>query len=229
MKYYFQEKQAVMKALQSSESGLRASEVEKRLGTYGKNKLAEEKKTSLFARFLKQLADPMILVLLAAAILSGITSAYAGESFADVFIILFVVVLNSVLGVVEENKAEKAIDALKTMTAATSKVLRDGKVIVVKSEELVPGDIIRLEAGDSVPADARIIECASMKVEESALTGESVPVEKRRIRLTQMGRKFHWATAEIWFTWAVLLSMDAASQLSAALACRRKWVKSRMH
>ena len=178
MKYYFQEKQAVMKALQSSESGLKASEVEKRLGTYGKNKLAEGKKTSLFARFLKQLADPMILVLLAAAILSGITSAYAGESFADVFIILFVVVLNSVLGVVEENKAEKAIDALKTMTAATSKVLRDGKVIVVKSEELVPGDIIHLEAGDSVPADARIIECASMKVEESALTGESVPVEK---------------------------------------------------
>ena len=120
----------------------------------------------------------MIIVLLAAAVLSGITSAYAEESFADVFIILFVVVLNSVLGVVQESKAEEAINALKTMTAATSKVLRDGKIAIIKSEDLVPGDIIHLEAGDSVPADARIIECASLKVEESALTGESVPVEK---------------------------------------------------
>lgn len=189
MKYYFQETQAAMDALQASESGLKSSEVETRIETYGKNKLAEGKKTSILVRLLKQLADPMILVLLAAAVLSGVTSVYAGESFADVFIILFVVVLNSVLGVVEENKAEKAIDALKTMTAATSKVLRDGKVMVVKSEDLVPGDIIRLEAGDSVPADARIIECASMKVEESALTGESVPVEKTSDALDANGQE----------------------------------------
>lgn len=178
MNYYLQEKRSVLTALKSRESGLDSAEVEKRLQTHGKNKLAEGKKVSLFTRFLKQLADPMIIVLLAAAVLSGITSAYAGESFADVFIILFVVVLNSVLGVVQESKAEEAINALKTMTAATSKVLRDGKIVIIKSEDLVPGDIIHLEAGDSVPADARIIECASMKVEESALTGESVPVEK---------------------------------------------------
>ena len=178
MNYYLQEKQNVLKALKARESGLDSKEVEKRLQTHGKNKLAEGKKVSLVTRFLKQLADPMIIVLLAAAVLSGITSAYAEESFADVFIILFVVVLNSVLGVVQESKAEEAINALKTMTAATSKVLRDGKIAIIKSEDLVPGDIIHLEAGDSVPADARIIECASLKVEESALTGESVPVEK---------------------------------------------------
>lgn len=178
MNYYLQEKQSVLQALRSGESGLEASEAEKRLHKYGKNRLEEGKRSGLFSRFMKQLADPMILVLLAAAALSGITAAYAGESPADVFIILFVVVLNSVLGVVQESKAEEAIHALKTMMAATTKVLRGGKMAVIQSEELVPGDIILLEAGDAVPADARIIECASMKVEESALTGESVPVGK---------------------------------------------------
>lgn len=102
-----------------------------------------------------QLADPMIIVLLAAAALSGVTAVYGGESLADVFIILFVVVLNSVLGVVQESKAEEAIAALKTMTAAHSKVLRDGKLSSIKSEDLVPGDVILLEAGDAVPADAK--------------------------------------------------------------------------
>jgi Ca2+-transporting ATPase len=121
----------------------------------------------------------MILVLLAAAALSGITAAYAGESPVDVFIILFVVVLNSVLGVAQESKAETAIAALRSMAAAQSRVLRDGRLTVVPSEDLVPGDVIALEAGDAVPADARILECASLKVEESALTGESVPVTKQ--------------------------------------------------
>lgn len=189
MNYYLQKRENVLKALESGKSGLQTPEVEKRLRLYGKNKLAEGKKVSLLSRFLKQLADPMILMLLAAAVLSAVTSSYAGESFADVFIILAVVVLNSVLGVVEENKAEEAIEALKTMTAATSKVLRDGKLTVVRSEELVPGDVIHLEAGDSVPADARIIECASMKVEESALTGESVPVEKTPEALARNGQE----------------------------------------
>lgn len=129
-------------------------------------------------RFLAQLADPMIIILIAAAVISGVISAVNKEVPTDVFIIMFVVILNAVLGVVQESKAEKAIEALKEMTAATSKVLRDGKQISVKSEELVPGDIIILEAGDSVPADARLIESASLKCEEAALTGESVPVDK---------------------------------------------------
>jgi len=178
MVYYQQDPLSVLNALEASASGLTASEAGRRQLSYGKNKLVEPKKTSMIVRFSKQLANPMIIVLLIAAALSGITSVYAGEPMADVFIILFVVILNSILGVVQESKAEEAIEALKTMTAATSKVLRDGKLAVIKSEDLVPGDVIHLEAGDSVPADARILECASMKVEEAALTGESVPAEK---------------------------------------------------
>ncbi len=178
MAYYQQEQKSVLESLESTPSGLTSFEVEKRQLSHGKNKLAEPKKTGIIVRFFKQLANPMIIVLLIAAGLSGFTAVYEGESLADVFIILFVVILNSVLGVVQESKAEQAIEALKTMTAATSKVLRDNKLTFIKSEELVPGDIIHLEAGDSVPADARILECASMKVEEAALTGESVPAEK---------------------------------------------------
>ena len=178
MAYYQQDRQSVLDTLESTASGLTSSEAEQRQLSHGKNKLAEQKKASIIVRFFKQLANPMIIVLLIAAALSGFTAVYEGESMADVFIILFVVILNSVLGVVQESKAEQAIEALKTMTASTSKVLRDGKLTVIKSEELVPGDIIHLEAGDSVPADARLLECASMKVEEAALTGESVPAEK---------------------------------------------------
>lgn len=178
MKYYLEETDQVLHALSSTEQGLSAAEAEKRLSENGRNKLKEGKKISLFRRFLTQLMDPMIIILLAAALVSGITAVYAGESFADVFIILFVVVVNSVLGVYQENKAEKAIEALQQMAAAQSKVLRDGQPVLVKSEELVVGDVILLEAGDAVPADARIIECASLKIEEAALTGESVPVDK---------------------------------------------------
>lgn len=160
-------------------TGLSTQEANARLEKNGKNKLQEAKKDSLFKRFLKQLADPMIIVLLGAAALSAVTSAYEGESFADVFIILGVVILNSVLGVVQESKAEAAIEALKEMTAAMTKVWRDGHLITIRSEDLVVGDVIALEAGDAVPADARILECASLKVEEAALTGESVPVLKQ--------------------------------------------------
>ncbi len=179
MKFYSLDSEKALDELKTSKDGLAAAEAEKRLSDYGKNKLVEGKKESIIVKFFKQMADPMIIVLLVAAVLSGITAVYEGESFADVFIILFVVVLNAVLGVVQESKAEEAIEALKTMTAANSKVMRDGKLTVVHSEDLVPGDVILLEAGDAVPADARILECASMKVEESALTGESVPVVKR--------------------------------------------------
>ena len=125
-----------------------------------------------------QFADPMIIILIVAAAISGVTAFYAKESFADVIIILAVVIINAVLGVYQESKAEKAIEALQEMAAATSKVYRDGKLITIRSEELVPGDIVVLEAGDAVPADGRIIQCASMKIEEAALTGESVPVDK---------------------------------------------------
>ena len=185
MNYCIKETDETLAALGSTRQGLSAQEAEARLARDGKNKLVEGKKTTLLQRFLSQLADPMIIVLLVAAALSGITSAYAGESFADVFIILFVVILNSVLGVLQESKAEEAIAALKAMTASTSKVWRNGQLAHLKSEELVTGDVILLEAGDSVPADARILECASMKVEEAALTGESVPVMKTSEVLAQ--------------------------------------------
>lgn len=175
---YLEPASEVLVKEESRKSGLNSSEADERLRKFGKNKLIEQKKRSTILRFLDQIKDPMILVLLAAALLSFATAIYQKESPADVFIILFVVILNSVLGVIQENKAEEAIDALKKMTAATSKVKRDGKIINIKSEDLVRGDIIILEAGNAVPADGRIIECASLKIEESALTGESVPVTK---------------------------------------------------
>lgn len=178
MKYYLEDTEKIFSQLKSSPQGLSRQEAEKRLAEHGPNKLAEAKKPSLLSRFIKQLMDPMIIILLAAALISGITSAYAHESFADVFIILFVVIINAVLGVYQESKAEAAIEALQKMAAATSKVLRDGQVTQVPSSELVPGDVVLLEAGDAVPADGRIIECASLKIEEAALTGESVPVNK---------------------------------------------------
>ncbi len=179
MNDYLKSAEEVLLEQKSSENGLSAKTAEERLLKFGKNKLAEAKKTPLIVRFLKELADPMIIILLAAAAVSGVTAAYANESFTDVFIILAVVIINAVLGVYQESKAEKAIAALQEMTAATSKVLRDGMMRIVKSEELVPGDVVLLEAGDAVPADARIIESASLKVEEAALTGESVPVSKK--------------------------------------------------
>ena len=159
--------------------GLSDAEVQRRAAQYGRNRLKEGHKTPLIQRFLQQLADPMILILLAAALISGVTSVLQGESMADVFIILIVVIINAVLNVLQESKAEKAVASLQEMSAATSKVLRDGRQQTVPSEALVPGDVILLEAGDAVPADARVIEAASLKVEEAALTGESVPVTKQ--------------------------------------------------
>lgn len=178
MKEYLSSLEEVLKEQNSSQEGLTTGEAQERLSKYGKNELEKGKKTSLLQRFLKELADPMIIILIVAAIISGITAFYEGESFADVVIILSVVVINAVLGVVQESKAEAAIEALQEIAAATSKVLRDGKVTVLKSDELVPGDVVLLEAGDAVPADGRIIESASMKIEEAALTGESVPANK---------------------------------------------------
>lgn len=178
MQYYLKSVEETLSEVNASADGLTTAEAEERLQANGKNKLEEPPKDSLFKKLLSQFADPMIIILIVAAVISGITSFYSGESFADVIIILAVVIINAVLGVYQESKAEKAIEALQEMAAATSKVYRDGKLMSVKSEELVRGDIVVLEAGDAVPADGRIIQCASMKVEEAALTGESVPVEK---------------------------------------------------
>ena len=178
MKFYCEDQEKVLEKLHSTKDGLSSAEAAKRLEENGKNKLAAAKGKSIIRRFFEQFADPMIVILLVAAAISGILAVVEGESFADVIIILAVVIVNAVLGVYQESKAEKAIEALQEMSAATSKVMRDGKVQIVKSEDLVLGDIILLEAGDAVPADARILENASLKVEEAALTGESVPVTK---------------------------------------------------
>ena len=179
MKEYLQSASDVLSALSSSaDNGLSAGEAQKRLEANGKNKLVEGKKESLLHRFLKQLAEPMTIILIVAAAISGVLAFVESEFPSDVIIIMAVVLINAVLGVLQESKAEKAIEALQEIAAATSKVIRDGRQISVRSEDLVVGDIIVLEAGDAVPADARIIECASMKIEEAALTGESVPVTK---------------------------------------------------
>ncbi len=179
MKFYCENAEEVMNQVNSSENGLTETEALKRLEENGKNRLEAAKGKSLFRRFMEQLADPMIIILLAAAAVSGILAAMEPEGeFVDVIIILAVVIINAVLGVYQESKAEKAIEALQEMSAATSKVIRDGKVQIVHSEDLVVGDVILLEAGDAVPADARILESASLKIEEAALTGESVPVTK---------------------------------------------------
>jgi Ca2+-transporting ATPase len=184
MQDYLKSVAQVLEEQQVHENGLTQQEVSEREGKFGKNKLTEAKKATILERFLKQLADPMIIILIAAAAVSGITAVYAHESFADVIIILAVVLINAVLGVVQESKAEQAIAALQEIAAATSKALRDGQLMTIRSVDLVPGDVVILEAGDSVPADGRIMECASMKVEEAALTGESLPVTKTAEALT---------------------------------------------
>ncbi len=191
MKEYLSTTAEVLEAQGVTEHGLSESEAAARLEKNGKNKLAEGKKESLIHRFFKQLAEPMTIILLVAAAISAGVEIYEGlqpgHTFGfptDVVIILAVVLINAILGVFQESKAEKAIEALQEMSKAQSKVIRDGKQISIPSEDLVVGDIIVLEAGDAVPADARIIECASMKIEEAALTGESVPVDKKVDALT---------------------------------------------
>lgn len=189
MKEYLQGAVDVINGVGSTENGLTQAEASKRLEANGKNKLAEGKKESLIHKFLKQLADPMIIILIAAAVISAVTAAIGGEGegYADVIIIMVVVLINAVLGVYQESKAEKAIEALQEIAAATSKVIRDGKLQDIRSEDLVVGDVVVLEAGDSVPADCRIISCASMKIEEAALTGESVPVNKQVDAIDPLG------------------------------------------
>ena len=184
MKFYLEDVSEVFSKTGSSEQGLSESEAKSRLEKNGKNKLAQAKSKSLVKRFFEQLSDPMIIILIVAAVISAVSTVYESKMTGapafptDTVIILVVVLINAVLGVLQESKAEKAIEALQEMSAATSKVIRDGRIMTVKSEDLTVGDVIVLEAGDAVPADCRIFESASLKIEEAALTGESVPVSK---------------------------------------------------
>lgn len=169
----------VLENVKSTSEGLSSEDAGKRLAEFGPNKLKESEKPTIFQRFIQQLKDPMLIILMIAAAVSALTGMVSGEGeWTEVIIIVAVVLLNAILGVIQESKAEAAIEALQTMTAATCKVIRDNKQTVLHSSELAPGDIVVLEAGDAVPADGRIIECASLKIEEAALTGESVPVNK---------------------------------------------------
>ena len=180
MKEYLASAEDVLKEQSTSaDAGLSTSDAQTRQAKFGPNKLKEEEKTPLWIRFFQQMADPMVIMLIVAAVISAVTGMIQGESeWADVIIIMAVVIINSALGVIQEAKSEEALAALQEMSAAQSKVIRDGKQISLHSSELVPGDIVLLEAGDAVPADCRVLESASMKIEEAALTGESVPVEK---------------------------------------------------
>ena len=174
--FYTQSKEEVLKELDSSIEGLSTAQAQERLATYGHNELDEGEKRSLLSKFIDQFKDLMIIILLIAAALSVITEGMDG--LTDAMIILAVVVLNAAFGVYQEGQAEAAIEALKNMSSPLARVRRDGNVVEIDSRELVPGDIVLLEAGDVVPADMRLLEAASLKIEEAALTGESVPVEK---------------------------------------------------
>ena len=184
MKPYLMEKEAVLDELGSSMQGLSDEEAAARLKRDGPNKLKEAEKDSLFKKFLGELKDPMTIVLMVAAVVSAITALYAGESLTDALIILAVVLINACLGVYQESKAEAAIEALQQIAAATAKVIRGGHQKTIRADEVVRGDLLVLEAGDAVPADARIVEAASMKTQEAALTGESTDVDKQSGVLT---------------------------------------------
>ena len=181
MVFHHETGEAVIHELDSDlSSGLSSSQAAQRKQQYGENRLREKKNKSNLRRFIDQFKDVMILILIAAAAVSFVIACIEGdpEGFFEPVLILLIVVLNAIMGVMQESKAEKALDALKNLSAPHARVLRDGKEAVIDASELVPGDIIRLEAGDYIPADARLVQSASLKSEESALTGESVPSEK---------------------------------------------------
>jgi Ca2+-transporting ATPase len=167
----------------NAENGLTAEEAKKRQEEYGLNELKAKKKKSLFVKFLEQFKDFMIIILIISAIISGVVGVAQGEGFTDTIIILVVVVVNAIIGVAQENKAEKSLEALQKLSSHVAKVVRNGKLQVIQSKELVPGDIVILETGDYVPADLRIIEAINLKSQEAALTGESVPVEKMAAKI----------------------------------------------
>lgn len=183
-KYYLKDNDYVLKSLDTTENGLSEVEALSRLEKNGKNKLKETEKTPLIKKFIDSISDPMIIMLLVAAAIQALVNVlqmkdgFNMSEFADVIVIMAVVIINTIMSLIQESKAEGAMEALMQMTASTSKVLRDGKINVIKSEDIVVGDVIVFEAGDTVPADCRILESYSLKSEEAPLTGESVPVNK---------------------------------------------------
>ncbi len=180
MNYFDKEISEVEKEFETDQKvGLKQEDISKRIEKYGYNELEAKKKESLLVKFLKQFKDFMIIILIIAAIVSGFIGIKEGEGITDSIIILIVVFVNAIIGLIQENKAEKSLEALQKLSAHASKVIRDGKVQVVPARELVPGDIVILETGDYVPADIRLIEAINLKIQESALTGESVPIEKK--------------------------------------------------
>ena len=184
MEYYLESNEKVLQELKTTEKGLSSEEAAVRLKEQGKNLLAEEEKRSTFRKFLDSIMDPMILMLLGAALVQVIVTiletrgSFSIGSFTDVFVILAVIVINAIMSLVQENKAEAAMAALMQMTADTSKVMRDGEITTIKSEDIVVGDVVYFEAGDTVPADCRVLEAHSLKAEEAALTGEALAAEK---------------------------------------------------
>jgi len=180
MKYFYN--QHIEEILQqfgvSAEKGLSAAEAKKRLETYGPNRLQSEKQKSTLQIFFDQFKGSMVMILFVAAVISGIMGLQNGEGFLDTIVILAILVVNALIGMVEEKKAQSSLEALKKMSAPHSKVLREGEIVEISSTEIVPGDIVVLDTGDIVPADMRLIEAVNLKIQESALTGESVPVEK---------------------------------------------------
>lgn len=179
MEYFNKKIHEVEKELDTNiQSGLNSEEINSRREKYGFNELEGKKKESLFIKFLKQFKDFMIIVLIIAAIVSAIVGVSEGEGFTDSIIIMIVVIVNAIIGVVQENKAEKSLEALQKLSSHASKVIRNGQIQVIPARELLPGDIVILETGDYVPADIRLIEAINLKIQESALTGESVSIEK---------------------------------------------------
>ena len=178
--WHTKDSRQVLKELKTNERiGLNQDEVVARLEQYGKNELKEKKKENLFIKFIKQFNDFMIIILIIASIISAVVSKMQGENdYVDSIIIIGIVVFNALMGVIQEAKAEKSIEALKQMTPQLAKTIRNGKTVEVNAEELVKGDIIILDAGNFVPADCRILESHNLKIEESSLTGETQGAEK---------------------------------------------------
>lgn len=183
--WHTEELSQVLKKLKTNEKlGLKADEAKSRLETYGENKLKEKKKESLFVKFIKEFNDFMIIALIVAAIISAVVSKLNGEAdYVDSIIIIAIVIFNAIMGLVQEEKAEKSLEALKKMSAPSAKVIRDGRVQEIDALQVVPGDIVVLEAGNYVPADCRLINSYNLKIEESALTGETIPTNKDSVRI----------------------------------------------
>ena len=200
----------ILKKLRSDlNTGLRTEQIDKIRGIYGDNKLNEGKKENIFVKFIKQFNDFMIIILIAASAISAIMAYIQGTNdYLDSIIIILIVVLNAIMGVMQEAKAEKSLEALKKMSAPTAKVKRDGKIITVPSTQIVPGDYIIIETGSYIPADTRLVKSTNLKIEESCLTGETVPVLKNEkatlkenIQLRRYGKYGIWSNNCCIWTW----------------------------